>query len=337
MGFPEYIAAHKDGVYEKLLEYLPTAGPPEYDEMVASYVKRKGKYVRPAFVLLWAELFGANVIDAILPAAALQATEDWGRMHDDILDDNPVRRGLPAAHILYGIKMAINAGDALNVLSWRMATSASRLLGENRGKRYYAKFTDMVLETIRGQYLDMRLTQERDIVKFTLDDYYASIAAKSGYYSIYGPMQIGAIVAGANKIDVGLVDTYGAPIGKAFQIKDEILDCTATREQLEKEPYTDIREGTKTAILHYAVQNANGTELEKLKTIYMKPEKTEAEVLYVKDLFLSTGAITYAQELADKLTEEGLWWFDLASKYYPNKQLIETARNSLLYAAGRKK
>jgi geranylgeranyl pyrophosphate synthase len=136
---------------------------------------------------------------------------------------------------------------------------------------------------------------------------------------------------------LSMIETYGAPIGKAFQIKDDILDCTATREQLGKEPYTDIREGTKTAILYYAVQNAKRDELEKLKAIYAKPEKTEKDVLYVKDLFVATGAISHAQALADKLTEEGLWWFDKVSGDYPNKQLLETARSALLYAAGRKK
>lgn len=77
VSFTEYVAAHRDEVYEKLFEYLPTAGPPQYDEMVSSYVRRKGKYVRPALVLLWAELCGTNASDAVLPAAALQLTEDF--------------------------------------------------------------------------------------------------------------------------------------------------------------------------------------------------------------------------------------------------------------------
>lgn len=190
MSFPEYVHAHKDEVFNRLVSYLPKVGPKEYDEMVSCYSLRRGKYVRPALLLLWAQLCGGKLEDGILPAAALQASEDWLLMHDDIFDKNPLRRGLPAAHVSYGVDMAVNAGDAINAMSWKIAHDAAAALGSDRGDLYYDKFYDMIAITVRGQYIDLHLTREKDAACFTLVDYYESIDAKSGYYSVYGPMQL---------------------------------------------------------------------------------------------------------------------------------------------------
>ena len=229
VNFKDFVATYKDRVYKKVCEYMPIGEPKLFNEsMVRCYVDRKGQYRRPSYVLLWARLYGGSIDDAILPAAAQQASEDYFLMHDDWMDGNSVRRGGPAAHVMFDPAYAINAGSVVHMATWKMAKDACDALGGARGKRYFAKFYDIMLVTHQGQYLDVRLTKEiKDITKFTLEEYYASIRAKSAYYSVYGPMQCGAIIAGADDDVVNKIQEYGTPCGNAFQM--EMTYLTALR------------------------------------------------------------------------------------------------------------
>jgi len=344
MKFKEYIGKHKETIYNKICEYLPKKTPEKHYQMVRVYVDRKGKYARPSLLLLWTELHGGKLEDAILPAATMQTSEDWILMHDDWFDSSEKRREKPAAHILYGERFAINAGDCLHMIMWKMAHDASiglnERLGENISERYYDRFYDMLLETAEGQYIDMHLTHDiKDITKFTLEDYYRSIRAKSGYYSVYGPMQLGSIIAGMPNLYIEQMISYGKPIGNAFQLKDDILDCTSTEEKFGKTIRNDVYDGTKTAILWHFVQNANPTDLEKVRKIYMKDrkEKTQAEVDEVIELFKRYQSIAYAESEVDRLAKEALEKFEDVSQKIPESDLKETARDAIIYLASRSK
>lgn len=326
--------------YTTICEYLPYAEPKEYRESVRVYVDRKGQYRRPSYLLLWALLYGAKAEDAILPAAVQQASEDWMLMHDDWEDSNLVRRGGPAAHILYGPEIAINAGDALHAIMWKMGKEAADKLGKPRGDRYFNKLFDIIEVTTNGQYYDLRLTMEtRDITKFSQADYYQSIMAKAAYYSVYGPMQCGAIIADTDQDTLEHIPEYGLPIGNAFQIKDDILDCTATEAQLGKTIGNDVREGTKTIILWHAVHNASADTLKTLRSIYFKSreEKKEHEIQFVLDTFNELGSIKYAEKEAAKLVKQASSKFDKFASEMPDSKIKRLARDSLGNVITRKK
>ncbi len=338
-NFKDFVAAYKDRVYKKVCEYMPTGEPKIFNEsMVRCYVDRKGQYRRPSYVLLWTKLYGGSIDDAILPAAAQQASEDYFLMHDDWMDGNSVRRGGPAAHVMYDPAYAINAGSVVHMATWKMAKEACDALGGERGKRYFAKFYDIMLVTHQGQYRDVRLTKEvKDITKFTLEEYYASISAKSAYYSVYGPMQCGAIIAGADQGTIDRIPEYGIPCGNAFQMKDDILDCSSTVDVLGKSIGTDVWEGTKTLILWHAVQNASSGTLERLKAIYLKnrSEKTEADVKFVLDTFRDMGSVAYAQKEADRFVAEASSKFEALTRDVPESQFKALARDGIGVTAKR--
>lgn len=305
--------------------------------MVREYTDRRGKYARPNLALLWCQLYGGRVEDAFLSACAIQLVEDWVLIHDDWEDQNELRRGKPAAHILYGDVFAVNAGDTGHMIQWKLVHDASKATGV--GERLYEKFYDVMLVIAEGQYYDLKLAAEKDITRFTLDDYWRSIHAKSAYYSVYGPMQLGAIAAGQPDAAVKKMEGYGVPIGRAFQIKDDILDCTSTPEVLGKSVGTDIYEGTKTAILWHFVQNAPPLDLAKVKAIYVKDrkDKTQEEVASVIKLFEKTGSIKFAQELVDSMAKEALEKFEAQTKEIPESEIKETARDAILKMAARKR
>jgi geranylgeranyl diphosphate synthase type II len=340
MKFEDYIEEHRETVYNTICGYLPSRPPEEHYKMVRAYVDRQGKYARPSLLLLWTELHGGRLEDAMLPAAAQQASEDWILMLDDWMDGNELRRGKPTAHIMYGDRFAVNAGTGLHMIMWDMAFDAAIKLGKPIGNRYWKKFQHMLLVTDEGQYIDMHLTHDvTDITKFTLDDYYNSIRAKSDYYSVYGPMQLGTIIAGTDEGYVERIEEYGELIGNAFQIKDDILDCTSTEEVLGKTIGNDVRDGVKTAILWHFVQKASASDLERARKTYMKDRKskTQSEVNEVIGFFKKYGSITYAESEVDRLAKEALKKFEDVSRAIPESDLKETARDAIIKLASRKK
>lgn len=330
--FKDFAAFYKERVYGKICEYLPTGEPKYFNEnILRSYVDRKGQYRRPSYLLLWNLLYGGDENEAILPAAVQQVSEDWILMHDDIYDSNELRRGKPSAHILFGVNYTIIAGDALHTVMWKMINDARASLGD-RGKKYFDMIYNMLLTTQFGQYYDTRLTSEiKEIDKFTLDEYYQSIYVKAAYYTVYGPMQAGVIIAGADDSVLDQIFRYGTPAGKAFQIKDDILDCTATEKELGKTVGNDVLEGTKTLILWHAANNAPTEVLNKLKAIYNKPRsgKTQEDVKFVLETFKELGSIDYAQKEADRLTDEAIKTFAESTKNIPDSPLKSLALDAI--------
>ncbi len=337
--FKEFIGLYKDEVYRKECEYMPTGEPAKFNEMVRCYVDRRGQYRRPGYLLLWTALYGGDMKDAILPAAVQQASEDYFLMHDDWMDSNELRRGAPAAHVMYNPVYAIDAGDTLHNILWKMAYDASNALGGERGKAYFEQLYDIMFTTHVGQYYDLSLVREPDITKFTLDDYYKSIYAKSGYYSVAGPMQCGAIIGGAKKEELSKMLEYGIPVGNAFQIKDDILDCVSTVETLGKTIGNDVREGAKTLILWHAVQNASQATLERMKGIYIlqRQQKKDNDVKWVLDTFNELGSIKYAQSEAERFTDIAVEKFREHHADVPDSPIKELAINSIGHVAKRDK
>lgn len=337
--FKQFVADHKEKVFGKIMEYLEVDVPEDFTKIMRCYVERKGQYRRPTYTILWNLLYGGKAGSSLLPAAAQQLSEDYFLMHDDWMDDNLVRRGLPAAHRIYGPEYAVDAGDALQTILWRIASDAKDSLGKN-GRRYFDKFQDIMLVTHVGQYLDLKLTREfKDITKFTIDDYFRSIHAKSAYYSVYGPMQCGAIVAGADDETVLGIKSYGTPAGLAFQIKDDILDCTSVEEKLGKTIGNDVKEGVKTIILWHAVHNANSATLNRFKKIYAKPHdaKTKAEIRFVLDKFNELGSVEFAEMEAERLMDEAMELFNRKTKPIKESKIKTMARASISHTAKRSK
>jgi geranylgeranyl diphosphate synthase type II len=340
MKFEEYIQIHKEKIYKKICEYIPNREPKEHYAWVRDYTDRKGKYGRPSYITLWCKLYGGNVNDAILPAACMQASEDWILVHDDWIDGATVRRGKPTLHEIVGDVFAINAGDAMHMINWKMVHNAAKQLGPDRGERFYQYFYEMLLVTAEGQYYDARLTKvKKDIRNFTLEDYYQSIAAKTSYYSVYGPMQFGAIIAGQKGKELDKIKEYGYPLGIAFQMKDDIFDITSTVETFGKSVTNDIYEGVKTAIVWHFVHNANESDLKKVEAIYAKDRenKTPKEVAFVKDLFIKYGSVQFAEQKMEEFGRQAIEKFEENTKNIPENEIKELARDSITYAVKRKK
>lgn len=332
--FQSFKSSYRDRIYETVCRYLPGGEPETYHNMVRTYVDRQGQYRRPVYLILWTVLYGGNDEDAILPAAAAQLSEDYFLMHDDWMDGNLVRRNGPAAHIMHGERYAILAGSHLQAFSWKAAIDAAETIGKERGRRYLERFYDIMHTTHEGQYLDINLSEcTTEVTDFTPEMYYESIHAKAAYYSVYGPMQCGAIITGASQPAIDAIPEYGVPASKAFQLTDDVLDCTSTERVLGKSIGNDVRSGAKTLILWHAVQHASSAKVDELRKIYGKQrnDRTDQEIKWVLDTFKELGSIDYAQQEAVRLADEALKKLAEHTNELPNSVTKEIARNSIGY------
>jgi len=181
--------------------------------MVSDYPNRKGKYVRPTLLLLTAQAMGFSLDQTLPTAAAMQLSEDWILSHDDIEDQSEQRRGSPAIQKIYGDHLAINAGDALHVLMWQVLSQNFSLLDKNITQKIQQEFFTMLNRTILGQTIEIKWIEDYRYDLKT-DDILLIAESKTCYYTISGPMRLGAILSGANQEQLNSIYKFGLSLGK---------------------------------------------------------------------------------------------------------------------------
>ncbi len=282
-------------------------------EIVKEYPQRKGKYLRPALLLLTAQSMGVKEDKAVKTAAAMQVSEDWLLAHDDFEDDSFLRRGKPTLHRLYGAGLAVNAGDTLHAIMWKILFDNYEILGNKKTFLVLDEFYKMLMRTALGQAVELRWSQKNKI-DFSDKDWFFIADGKTSYYTISGPMRLGAIIAGANTEQLNLLAEFGVHLGRSFQLVDDILDLTSDFNGLKKQMGNDIYESKRTVILGHLLRAISKSDKQKLVDILSKSrsEKTEEEVKWIITKMQEYNSISYAKILAKK---EG----DLAMKIFKSK------------------
>lgn len=274
-------------------------------QIVSDYPQRKGKYLRPTLLLLTAEAMGFPEKKAIKTAAAMQTSEDWILAHDDFEDNSLERRGKPTLHRLYGPELAVNAADALHIIMWKMLKDNEKIIGVKKTCEIIDEFYQMLTRTCLGQTVEMRWIQENK-GNLNDEDVFFILEGKTVYYTIAGPMRLGAILAGAIPKQLELIYEFARPLGCCFQIKDDLLDLTSDFAGLKKQKGNDIYEGKRTIMLTHLLRNIKGQKRKKLEKIMGKKreEKTKGEVDWVLKMMKKHGSLEYGEKLAEKLADE---------------------------------
>lgn len=279
----------------------------EHWAIVGDYPHRRGKYLRPTLVLLMAEAMGAAPETAIHTAAAMQMSEDWILIHDDWEDGSLERRGKPALHRLVSSEIAVNAGDTLHECMHRVLTENFRLLDPALAYRVGQEFFLMLSRTFFGQFAEIKWTQENNS-DMTEGDVLFTVSGKTVYYTIAGPLRLGAILAGATDEQLRRIYDFSYPLGLCFQIRDDVLDLTGDFEGQKKQPLNDIYEGKRTLILLHLLHHSTEAERQRIEAILSKPreEKQADEVQYIRQLMDHYGSITYAENEAGRYAAQAM-------------------------------
>ncbi|HTL83483.1 MAG TPA: polyprenyl synthetase family protein [Bacteroidia bacterium] len=239
-----------------ICETLP-ASPPNLYDPIRYALAPGGKRLRPLMTLLAADLFSENVSHAFPSAMAIELFHNFSLLHDDIMDNAPLRRGNPSVHVKWNANVAILSGDALYTESFRQLGRSDK----NVLPQLLSIFTRTALQVCEGQQLDMDFETQQHV---SIADYLRMIELKTAVL-IGAALQMGAISAGATLKDSDLLYIAGKHLGVAFQLQDDVLDVYGAAEKFGKRTGGDIVANKKTFLLLKAFELANRYQKEELQ------------------------------------------------------------------------
>ncbi len=307
----ETLAEYGAVTREAVLRYLPTGAPQGYlYDLVADYPRRGGKMMRSSLCIATARAFGAPLEDAVGTAASIELLHNALLVHDDIEDESEQRRGRPTLHALHGIPLALNAGDALGLLSLRPLVDNIERIGSRRALRILQESERMAWESAEGQA--MELGWRRDNCNGLSDaDYLRMVLKKTCWLATIHPCRVGALIGGPGDIDLDRFIRFGFFLGVSFQIQDDLLNFVAD-ERYGKELHGDLVEGKRTLMVNHAYRRATPAQRTRLAEI-LDPaggKRTEAQVDWIRDLMATHGSVDYARGIAHGLAGAALHEFD---------------------------
>jgi geranylgeranyl diphosphate synthase type I len=292
--------------------------PEHLRRLVASYLERGGKRLRPAVLMLSCGAVGGNERDVIPAAAALELFHTWTLMHDDIIDHDSLRRGGPTGHILgaelaardwelkypeaadYGISLSILAGDVQHGLCVAMFLGARNVPPELLVHLVDDLERNVVADLVEGETLDIQFGKQ-PISEVSIQDVLRMMYLKTGVlYQFAG--KAGAML-GLQTTDeqdplVQAIATFCAECGTAFQLQDDLLGVVGDQEKLGKPVGSDILEGKRTPVLLEAFRVADTQTRRRLETIVGNPRATPEQVRQAVDLLADLGALDAVARMA---------------------------------------
>lgn len=299
-------SSHVDAAIEEL---LPVTRPEELYKASRYLVDAGGKRLRPAVLILAAEAVGSD-LKSVLPAAvAVELVHNFTLIHDDIMDKDDIRRGMPAVHVKWGEAGAILAGDTLYSKAFEILSKV-----ESEPIRVL-KCMDILSKTCteicEGQWLDMDFETRE---KVTESEYLEMVEKKTSV--LYAAAaKIGALLGGASDEVAEALSEYGRLIGIGFQMYDDVLDMTAPEEVLGKVRGSDLMEGKHTLI----VIDAFGKDVK--LDIFGKGQATLAETESAVRTLTECGSLDYVRNLAISYINEGKAKLDVL-RDCPEKTLL---------------
>jgi geranylgeranyl diphosphate synthase type I len=306
------IQRRRERINEAIAEDLPMERPERLYEASRYLLEAGGKRLRPTILLLAAESLSEadpgecsyrefpsisdEPVDVLAAAVSVEIIQSFTLIHDDIMDDDDMRRGVPAVHQEYDLSTAILAGDTLYSKAFENMLETGAVA--ERSVRALSELATTCTEICEGQSLDITF-EERGAV--TPDEYLEMVELKTAV--LYAASaSIPAVILGYDDA-VDPLHSYGLDIGRAFQIQDDLLDLTTPTETLGKQRGSDLVEGKQTLItVHARNQGVNVDELVSADSV---EAVTEREIDEAFARLEQVGSVEYARQTARDLVESG--------------------------------
>lgn len=306
-AFERGLAGYREAVTGALLHELPTGGPPYLYDLVADYPGRGGKGLRAALCLATCGALDGDEAEAQALAVAVELFHNAFLIHDDIQDESVSRRGGSTLHSLHGPAIAINIGNATNLIGLQRILDAGHRFGPTMGAAIAEETHAMMRHSLEGQAIELAWIRD-NVCRLTPAHYLRMCLKKTSWYSFIYPMRIGAIVAGRAAIAPERFCRFGWYLGAAFQIQDDILNLTGDYEKYGKELAGDLAEGKRTLMLIHLLGACTAQERRRLRRFLAKPraERTPDEVRAVHAQMLAYGSIDFARRAARQLAGAAL-------------------------------
>nr|WP_314838531.1 polyprenyl synthetase family protein [uncultured Flavobacterium sp.] len=314
--YQEFLSAYLQSQYE-------TKEPRNLYEPIHYILDLGGKRMRPVLTLMSAEVFDADYKKALPAALAVEVFHNFSLVHDDIMDDAPLRRGHETVHEKWNINTGILSGDAMLILAYQYFEQYEPLIFRDLAKL----FSKTALEVCEGQQWDVDFEDRTDV---TIPEYLKMIQYKTAVL-VAAAMKMGAIIAETSVENANLIYDFGLNLGLAFQLQDDFLDAFGNPETFGKQVGGDIIENKKTYLYLKAVAFSNEKEAEELKSLFsIQPEDNTDKIERVKALFNSSGASKATQDAIQDFTFKAFQTLDKMNISAEKKQMLRAFGENLM-------
>ena len=286
----EVLGSYSTDITKTIEEELSIITQDNLAEASVYLTRAGGKMLRPALTLIVSEAVGGERENALKSAAAIELIHTFSLIHDDIMDQDDMRRGMPSVHKVWGDDVAILAGDTLFSKAFEIIIGTEGTSSDQNNKAL-ATVADACVKICEGQALDMGFEERFDVSE---DEYMEMIFKKTGAL-IAAATKAGAIMGGASDEVIDAMYEYGRLIGLAFQIQDDYLDLASDEETLGKPIGSDIVKGKMTII---AIKGLASDESGRLLEILKDENNSKDDIGEAIEILTNCGAIEYARNLA---------------------------------------
>ncbi len=280
---------------QKLTETIVVKEPDQLYGPISYILSLGGKRLRPILTLMTCDFFGTDLKKAMNAALAVELFHNFSLIHDDIMDNAPLRRGKETVHEKWDLNTGILSGDAMLILAYQFFESYEPLLFRDLAKL----FSKTALQVCEGQQYDVDFETRDDV---TLSEYIKMIDYKTAVL-IGAAMKMGAIVAEASEECRDNIYVFGRNLGIAFQLQDDYLDAFGNPENFGKQTGGDILSNKKTFLYLTALENSSQEQAEELVHLFsVSPKDPSDKIERVKQIFETSGASEATKEEITKYT-----------------------------------
>ncbi|MBC3846057.1 polyprenyl synthetase family protein [Winogradskyella echinorum] len=282
-----------------------------------------GKRLRPVLTLMTSEVFGQTAQKAMDAALSIEVFHNFSLVHDDIMDDAPLRRGKATVHEKWDVNTGILSGDAMLILAYQLFENYEPNTFQSLAKL----FSKTALEVCEGQQYDIDFETRNDV---TIPEYLKMIEYKTAVL-VGAAMKMGAIVADASENDQNIIYDFGRYLGIAFQLQDDYLDAFGNPETFGKQVGGDILENKKTYLYLKTLELGTDLDQKELLSLMDKSEiSNDDKVKAVKLFFEKTGAANETQKAVKDYTNKAFTVLEHLNISEDKKRLLKLFGEQLM-------
>jgi len=313
------IHQYQEFISDYLQSQSKSKEPKNLYEPIHYIMELGGKRMRPILTLMSAEVFDADYKKALPAALAVEVFHNFSLIHDDIMDDAPLRRGHETVHEKWNINTGILSGDAMLILAYQYFEQYEPTIFRSLAKL----FSKTALEVCEGQQWDVDFETRDDVA---ISEYLKMIECKTAVL-VAAAMKMGAIIAETSEENADLIYDFGLNLGLAFQLQDDYLDAFGNPETFGKQVGGDIIENKKTYLYLKAIEFATDDQKKELMQLFsIHPENNLDKINAVAAIFNSSGA--------SKATQKAIQDFTLKAFETLEKMNISQDKKAMLRAFG---
>ena len=317
------ISYYQEKMANHFSQIVANKEPKNLYEPIQYILSLGGKRMRPVLTLMATEVFNVDCEKAIPAATAVEVFHNFSLIHDDIMDDAPLRRGNQTVHEKWDLNTGILSGDAMLILAYQYFENYEPKIFQALAKL----FSKTALEVCEGQQYDVDFETRDDV---TIPEYLKMIEYKTAVL-VGAAMKMGAIVAETSEENANLIYDFGLNLGIAFQLQDDYLDAFGNPETFGKQVGGDIIENKKTYLYLMAMQHAKEDVQNQLFHLFsLKPNDPSEKIELVKNIFRNSSADEMTKKAIQNYTQKAMDTLEAMQIADDKKQILKAFGENLM-------